>query len=439
MRWGLTFLLVVVAAVSNLEAQVPGVPGVPGVPAAPAAAAASPAAAAANPAAAGGAKNIWSFFCKTPEQKAQCKSQFCSSSIGQFINNLLLPASAISGGLIGPCCPDPATTPNAEDLAKPATGAQGAAAKIKAEEAQAKAKVAAIEYLASVDCRYYPEAEAGMISGLRSEKNECVRLAAAKALASGCCCSAKVVKALTMTVNCSSKDGFPAEASELVRTFAFVALERCLRKCVESDEEPPEQPPAVKQALFESLKPAGSAVVLDREILLAGYFSPILAESNEKIFANARHAIAKGLKVSPATIARLSGPKNVYDSILPNGINGHSTTTSVVQASASEPMAQGPVALAGPPPLTTTEPPTKSAVTLAPSRAAAPAPTMPTVPMPTVPSMYRESRSNGVVPAWLAQRVTAESLPTDTPRMSTPPRSTGRGNLMNIFQDASKR
>jgi hypothetical protein len=40
------------------------------------------------------------------------------------------------------------------------------------------AKVAAIEYLATVDCRYYPEAEAGLIAGLRAEKNECVRIAA---------------------------------------------------------------------------------------------------------------------------------------------------------------------------------------------------------------------------------------------------------------------
>ena len=58
------------------------------------------------------------------------------------------------------------------DLAKPAASAQGAAAKIKAEEAQAKAKIAAVEYLASVDCRYYEEAELALINSLRREKNE---------------------------------------------------------------------------------------------------------------------------------------------------------------------------------------------------------------------------------------------------------------------------
>jgi hypothetical protein len=299
-----------------VRAQVPAVPGAPPlpggpVPTVPGAAGTAAAAPAAAP------KNIWSFFCKTPEQKAQCKANFCNSRIGQFINNMMMPASLATGGLLGPLCPGP-NEPNPADLAKPVTGAQGAAAKIKAEEAQAKAKIAAIEYLATVDCRYYPEAEAALINGLRAEKNECVRLAAAKAFASGCCCSANVVKALTITVNCSTKDKFPAEASELVRTYAYVALERCLRKCVEAEDEiPPEPPPAAKKAMFETLAPMGTIPDYHATILLASYYSLDSNETPAAVFAAARVALAKGLELSPRTLARLSGPRNVRDSMFP--------------------------------------------------------------------------------------------------------------------------
>jgi hypothetical protein len=254
---------------------------------------------------------------KTPAQKAQIKACFCNSRIGQFINNLMLPAGALTGGILGPICPGP-NAPNPADLAKPATSAQGAAAKIKAEEAQAKAKIAAIEYLATVDCRYYPEAEAALIGGLRAEKNECVRLAAAKALASGCCCSARVIKALTICVNCSTKDGFPAEASELVRTYAYVALERCLRKCVEAEPEvPPEPPAAAKKAMYETLQPMGSTPDYTAAILLAGYFSIDSTETMASLIAAARQTLARGLQVSPATLSRLSRPRNVRDAMLP--------------------------------------------------------------------------------------------------------------------------
>ncbi len=267
------------------------------------------------------AKNIWSFFMKTPEQKVQFKAHFCRSRAGMFINNLLVPVGAATGGLLGPICPPPGAAggpQNAEDLKKPATSPEGAAAKIKAEEASAKAKVAALEYLGTVDCRYYPEAEAGLISGLRAEKNECVRIAAAKALAGGCCCSPKVVKALLTSVNCSNKDGFPAEASELVRTYAYVALERCLRKCMEGEPEaPPEPPPAAKQAMYEQLAPIGTSVDYSAHVLLASYYPLQPTETAARVYADARQTLARGLKVSPQTVARLSGPKNLRDGVFP--------------------------------------------------------------------------------------------------------------------------
>src|SRR6266545_3612890 len=183
-------LIALLAAVVTAPAQQPAIPGappLPGGPVPPTAAATTPTAAAGAAAAGGGgAKNIWGFFMKTPEQKAQCKAHFCSSRIGMFINNLLVPAGAATGGLLGPICPPPGIGGpggggvNPDDLKKSASSPEGAAARIKAEEAQAKAKVAAIEFLATVDCRYYPEAEAGLLAGLRAEKNECVRIAAAK-------------------------------------------------------------------------------------------------------------------------------------------------------------------------------------------------------------------------------------------------------------------
>src|SRR5829696_4328673 len=113
-------VLAALGLVGPAQAQVPPTPAVPGAPAlpggpAPPATAGAAGAGTAGAAGAGGAaapKNIWSFFMKTPEQKAQCKAHFCNSRIGQFINNLLVPAAGISGGLIGPICPGP-LAPNA--------------------------------------------------------------------------------------------------------------------------------------------------------------------------------------------------------------------------------------------------------------------------------------------------------------------------------------
>jgi hypothetical protein len=367
---------------SSLQAQVPAVPGAPPLPGGPVPTPTTGAASAAGATAPAAPKNIWSFFMKTPEQKAQCKAHFCNSRIGQFVNNMLLPAGLATGGMLGPLCPGPGV-PNPADLAKPATSPQGAAAKIKAEEAQAAAKIAAIEYLATVDCRYYPEAEAALINGLRAEKNECVRLAAAKALASGCCCSAKVVKALTISVNCSTKDDFPAEASELVRTFAYVALERCLRKCIEAEPEvPPEPPPAAKKAMYETLVPMGTIPDYTATILLASYYSPEKSEPPAAVFAAARQALARGLQLSQQTLARLSGPRNVRDALFPDGVKP--LPFSVPQL----PFAR------------------KSEVT-------------------EQPRQYVMSVSGSVEPG--------------QPIPSTPERQSGRANLLNIAQDAWRR
>lgn len=120
----------------------------------------------------------------------------------------------------------PAPTP--EELARVQSGqaslVESAAVKIKADEAGAPARRAAIRYLASVRCHYFPEAEAALIAALRADRNEMVRIEAANALAGGCCCTPKTLEALVLAANGSERDGNPAETSDRVKAIASVAL-----------------------------------------------------------------------------------------------------------------------------------------------------------------------------------------------------------------------
>jgi hypothetical protein len=247
---GATWVVLLAVLPQAGRAQVPGVPGA----GAPAGAAGVPTAAGAGgaaPAAAGGAaptaapaaapRNLWSFLCPTQAQKQNCQQKFCKSQFGQLINNTLKPIGALSGGILGPPCPavDPAA------LALPAESAEGAAARIKKDEANAKARAAAVRYLATVDCRYWPEAQDALVNALRADRNECVRLAAAHALGSGCCCTKVTILALTRSVN-GTKDNDPAEPSPCVRAAAWASLQHCLSCFAEEvtqPEVPPELPP----------------------------------------------------------------------------------------------------------------------------------------------------------------------------------------------------
>jgi hypothetical protein len=244
-------------------------------------------------AAAGEKKGLLGRIFKGPEARAKCRKWFCDSPAGQLVNNLLKPISGLTGGLIPPLCKQDGKDP--EKLKQPAESAAGASERIKAEEAGAKAKIADLEYLSTKNCKRFPEAEAALIAGLRAEKLECVRLAAAKALLSGCCCTPKIIKALTTCVNRSEKDGNLAEESERVRLTAFVALERCLRVCQATKvEEPPEKPKGEKKG---------------PDLTQAAY-----AESETtEIYADARAALARGISVSDAVMQQVSGPANLRD------------------------------------------------------------------------------------------------------------------------------
>lgn len=231
---------------------------------------------------------------KSPEAKAQKWANFAKTPLGQMVNNLLKPLGAVTGGLLGPV--------GANDPAKqklPADTPAGAAAKIAAAEAAAKAKIADIEFLASKDCRRYPEAEAAILVSLRADANECVRWAAAKALLSGCCCTPKVVKTLTVVVNQSDKDGNLAEESERVRLTAFLALEKCLRVCQPKAEEPPEKPGPKEKA-----KEKGEVAQVKFETM-----------TESQVFAEARATLARGVSVSPQAMDKMSGPANLRDMV----------------------------------------------------------------------------------------------------------------------------
>ncbi|HMP18225.1 MAG TPA: HEAT repeat domain-containing protein, partial [Gemmatales bacterium] len=149
----------------------------------------------------------------------------------------------------------------------------GASAHAKKDAAEAKARRAAVRYLGTLDCRYYPEAEGALIAALRTDGVECVRWEAALVLGKGCCCSKKVIEALTHAVSCSEKDGNPAERSERVRFAACLALERCLA-CYSEPVETPEEDSKIKEKPVTPKEPGpegdrSSSRTPDRATILA--------------------------------------------------------------------------------------------------------------------------------------------------------------------------
>src|SRR5262249_61901957 len=177
---------------------------------------------AAVPAAAAAPRTLWSFLGISQANCAACRQRICASQMGMLLHNGMRRFGALTGGLLPQICPD---TPTASDLASDlaAGGPQGVASQIKAAEAQAKAKIAALEYLATVDCSVWPEAEKAMIDSLRSDRTECVRYAAARALATGCCCTEKTAAALTNVIEGSTEDGGLLDRSERVKAAAVQA------------------------------------------------------------------------------------------------------------------------------------------------------------------------------------------------------------------------
>ncbi|OAI55096.1 hypothetical protein AYO44_02860 [Planctomycetaceae bacterium SCGC AG-212-F19] len=284
-------LLAAFTLTSSLWAQAPGVPGAPA-----AAAPAAPAGAAGAAGAAGDPSQGFAFIQKFQAQCDICKRKLCATPLGEFINNMTKPMTMMSGGLIPPCCP---TAPSAAELAEAADdpGPLGAAAQVAADEAKAKKRRAAVRYLSTADCHWWPEVEKALIVALRTDRNECVRLEAAMGLGHGCCCTRRVIEALAITVEGSSRDGNPSENSERVRACALQSLNHCLG-CYRSPPEPvggeqkekPQPLPPSVQAPVEALK---------SKIQLSAYYMQLDKKPMAEVVARARQVAAAASPTGP--------------------------------------------------------------------------------------------------------------------------------------------
>ena len=130
--------------------------GVPAVPAVPAAAAAPP-------------STLWSSLGLSKASIHACQAKICASQFGQMLGSFMGgPLQGFTGGFIPSICPSVPTAAQMAGLGNQPGGAAAAAAAIKASEAGAKARVAAVEYLGTVDCSRWPEARKSLGSS-RSE------------------------------------------------------------------------------------------------------------------------------------------------------------------------------------------------------------------------------------------------------------------------------
>ena len=65
----------------------------------------------------------------------------------------------------------------------PLSPVEAAAAKMRREEANARSRIAAVQYLATMPCDHSTEAQGALLAALRGDPHEGVRLEAARALA----------------------------------------------------------------------------------------------------------------------------------------------------------------------------------------------------------------------------------------------------------------
>jgi hypothetical protein len=312
--------------IASLALTAPACAGAPTVPAAPAGAGA-----AATPAASGGG-NLWSFLCLTPDQIANVKNCYCNSAIGKLISGFGGPMTVMSGGLVDNCCVKNAIQ---NDLKKPADSPEGAAARIKQDEADAAARAEAVRYLATVDCERWPEAADTLKNALRKDRNECVRWEAAKALRTGCCCNNEIVEALKQCVLGDAKtDPNPAEHSERVRAAAAEALSHCV--IVQPVEL---APPAPLQKVEAFPNDASDEA----------YYKRIVRLPREQVVASAR-----------AVLVSLQKPtKDHVTAAIPTGTAAAPASPQVGQGS---PQTPAPVASAAPPTVATPHPSSVSGI-----------------------------------------------------------------------------
>lgn len=141
-----------------------------------------------------------------------------------------------------------------EQAGESASQVEMAAAAIRADELSAERRRTAIRYLAGVDGAFNPEAEAGLLTALRTDRHESVRYEAALALSNSCCWTAKTINALNQAMTGGTADGNPTERSDRVRQAAWQALSRCSAAIRAQPKQLPSQLPvsAIRRASFET-------------------------------------------------------------------------------------------------------------------------------------------------------------------------------------------
>jgi hypothetical protein len=243
------------------------------------------------------ATGFWGSICASCAAK---KAAFANSPLCKLLKNALLPLSALTGGL----CPGQ-LPPGAAALATP--GSVGAAAAIKKDQQQAALRREAVRFLGTIDCHWYPEAEAGLIAALRIDRVECVRYEAACSLARGCCCTKATIEALTICVAGSDRDGNPSENSLRVQLKALEALQHCVGDFQgEAGEQAQPRPeyPASRETAAEPEKITGLP-----DIPFTDYYQKVRAASRDEILANAKRVAdtASQRKIVLPAVPRRSG------------------------------------------------------------------------------------------------------------------------------------
>lgn len=228
------------------------------------------------------APGFWGSVCASCKAKRQA---ICNGPLGKLLKNALGPLSALTGGTI-----PGQVGPSAQEMGAP--GSVGAAAKIKADQKAAGVRREAVRFLGTIDCHWYPEAEAGLIAALRIDRSECVRFEAARSLARGCCCTKATIEALCICVAGDDRDGNPGENSLRVQLMALGALQRCVGSYQGEAGEPPlprpEHPASQEVAAQEPEKIDGLP-----QVRFTAYYEKIRAASREEVLANASRTVAR--------------------------------------------------------------------------------------------------------------------------------------------------
>jgi hypothetical protein len=333
------------------------------------------------------------------------------------------------------------------DLAnKPPDGAEGVAAKIKQDEANAKKRRAAVRYLGTVDCVHWPEARDALVGALRGDTNECVRLEAALALGSGCCCNKKTIKALAITVAGTDEDGFPRENCERVRVAAVGALEHCLACFVEIQTAPPapeirpgETPPVPpgelprpRPALVPSAsgaKPPEKSTAVGTAKPAAGpvkpseYYRAVQSATMQKVLADARAILEKATRGSFSSSGQALRDHSLTG-IFKNAINGPEPSGVVPSPEPPPAVAITPAPALLPAEADAAKPAAKSSSSItfnrtAPDKAApqlAPAPSNPRSAVVSEPKL----EAKAVVPATIRVESAKPAAPLTAPLPPTP-------------------